>query len=103
MQELVFRKSSVRITINHWIMRPDCFQRWWIKLFALLVLSGGMAPLLLAEKTLSANEVMQKAVERARWSATQHDRPNYIYTKITVAEDLDAHGKVKERTEKLYE
>jgi len=46
---------------------------------------------------------MQKAVERARWSATQHDRPNYTYTKTTVTEELDANGKVKERKEKLYE
>ena len=84
-------------------MRPDCFQRRWITLFALLVLSGGLGQVLQAEKTLSANEVMQKAVERARWSATQHDRPNYTYTKITVSEDLDANGKVKERKEKLYE
>ena len=70
---------------------------------ALLLLGGSAGSLLRAETPLAADEVMQKAVERARWSATQQDRPNYTYTKITVTEELDANGKVKERKEKLYE
>jgi hypothetical protein len=84
-------------------MRWNDFQRRWISLLALLLLSGGAGSLLHGKTPLTADAVMQKAVERARWSATQHDRPNYTYTKITVTEDLDANGKVKERKEKLYE
>ena len=91
------------MTTKHLRMRRDCFQCRWLGLLALLVLSGGAGSWLRATTPLSADEVMQKAVERARWSAAQHARPNYTYTKITVLEDLEASGKVKDRKEKLYE
>ncbi|MBI3848874.1 MAG: hypothetical protein HY298_01085 [Verrucomicrobia bacterium] len=84
-------------------MRQNYFRQARVGWVALLVLSGGVASLLHGKTPLTADEVMQKAVERARWSASQPARPNYTYTKITLTEELDATGKVKDRTERFYE
>jgi hypothetical protein len=84
-------------------MRRNSFHFWSIGLLTLLLLSGDVAPSVYGQRALSADEVMQKAVERARWSAAQRARPNYTYTKITLAEELDAAGRVKERKERFYE
>lgn len=50
----------------------------------------------------TANQVVQKAVARG-----QQDQvgavPDFNYRKLTVTEELDGSGKIKERREKLYE
>lgn len=51
----------------------------------------------------SANDVMQKAVARAQQAATRTGLAAYCYSKVTVTEELDAAGKVKERKERLYQ
>jgi hypothetical protein len=56
-----------------------------------------------APALLSANAVMQKAVERAESPASHEARPNYLYLKHTVLEDMDAKGRIKERKEKVFE
>jgi len=54
-----------------------------------------------AETSLSATEVIQNAVARAQQADTQA-RPGYTYTKLTLTEEIDAQGKVKERKERVY-
>jgi hypothetical protein len=103
MQELVFCKSLVKVTTNDLMMRRDRFHFWRGGVLALLLLSEVVQPSLYGQVSLSADEVMQKAVERARWSAAQRSHPDYTYTKITLTEELDATGKVKERKERFYE
>ena len=53
--------------------------------------------------SLSADAIMQKAVERAESPASHEARPNYLYLKHTVLEDLDNKGRIKDRKEKLFE
>lgn len=67
-----------------------------------LVLSGASS--LRAETVLTADAVIQKAVARG-----QQDQqgaaamPDFKYRKLTLTEQLDGAGKVKERREKVYE
>jgi hypothetical protein len=53
--------------------------------------------------TLSPEEIMQKAVQRAESPLSHEARPDYRYTKRSVTEELDKHGTVKDRTEKVFE
>ncbi len=55
-----------------------------------------------AETTLTADEVVQKAVSRGQLDQ-QGAVPDFIYRKTTVTDELDNSGKVKEHREKLYE
>jgi|ERR1051326_264063 hypothetical protein len=69
---------------------------------AFLVAFGVFGPTLLrAENSPSADEVIQKAVTRAQ--RTEPGKGAYTYTKLTVTEELDSAGKVKERKEKVYQ
>jgi len=61
----------------------------------------GLAPARAAEP-LTASEIIQKAVERGQQDQ-QGSVPDFIYRKLTVTEELDTAGKVKEHREKLYE
>jgi hypothetical protein len=61
------------------------------------------APAGRAQTPPSADDIMQKAVERAQSSAVRDARPAYRYTKHTVTEELDSQGRLKERHEKLYD
>ena len=54
-----------------------------------------------ADTGITADEIIQKAVERAS-GATSLGKRAYSYTKVTVSEELDSAGKVKERKEKVY-
>src|SRR5712672_1347664 len=58
---------------------------------------------LLAQNTLSADQVIQKAVARAQNSSATPGKGAYTYTKLTVMEELDSTGKVKEHKEKVYQ
>ena len=55
-----------------------------------------------AEAALTADEVIQKAVARGQQDQ-QSAVPDFNYRKLTVTEELDGAGKVKERREKVYE
>ncbi len=55
-----------------------------------------------AETSLSATEVIQNAVARVQQADTQA-RSGYTYTKLTLTEEIDAQGKVKERKERVYQ
>jgi hypothetical protein len=56
-----------------------------------------------AHSSLTAEQVIQKAVHRAESPISREGRPNYSYTKHTVTEDLDTRGNVKDTKDKLYE
>ena len=68
--------------------------------FALAGWPGGAAR---AETALSADDIMRRAVERAESPDSRETRPTYLYRKHTVMEQLDSHGRLKDRQEKLYE
>src|SRR5882724_10284870 len=63
-----------------------------------------MAPFgTLALNALSADEVIHKAVMRAQDAGATSGKAGYTYTKLTVMEELDSSGKVKEHKEKVYQ
>jgi len=70
-------------------------------LCGLFVALLGQSPVRAAE-SLPASEIIQKAVTRGL-EDQQGSVPNFIYRKLTVTEELDTAGKVKEHREKLYE
>src|SRR2546428_389832 len=72
----------------------------WVLLF---VMSGTAQTGLQAAAALSADDVVQKAVARAQRAGASAAQPAYTYTKVTLTEELDALGNVKERKEKLYQ
>lgn len=65
-----------------------------------LALSGAAG--LRAQTTLTADDVIQKAVTRAQLDQTG-SMPDFKYRKLTLTEQLDNAGKVKERREKVFE
>jgi hypothetical protein len=69
----------------------------------LVLLSGIGQAGLLAQPSLSADEVIQRAVARAQEAEARADQSGYTYTKVSVTEELDATGRVKERKEKVYQ
>ena len=72
----------------------------WIGLLVLGLSSGPAAPAL---TPLSADDIIQKAVQRAESPEAREARPPYRYTKHTVTDELDSQGRLKDRKEKLYE
>lgn len=52
--------------------------------------------------SLSADQVIQKAVERAQKAENPTAR-GYTYTKVTLTEEFDTDGKMKERKERTYQ
>jgi hypothetical protein len=70
-------------------------------LCGLFVALFGQSPVR-AANALTASEIIQKAVARGQ-EDQQGSVPDFIYRKLTVTEELDTAGKVKEHREKLYE
>jgi hypothetical protein len=56
-----------------------------------------------AETPLSAAEIIKKAVARSEAPANKSRQPDFAYTKLTITEELDSAGHVKERQEKVYQ
>jgi hypothetical protein len=50
----------------------------------------------------SADAIIRKAVDRAQADEKQPEKKDFSYTKVSVTEELDARGNVKERKEKVY-
>ena len=69
----------------------------------LLILGGNGAPSIHAQVLPSAEELIHKAVARAQDCQERSGRAGYTYTKVTIIEELDSAGKVKERKEKIYQ
>ena len=75
-----------------------CLLLWWPLLsFCALFTASATEPV-----ALTANEVIQKAVAQAQQSEAKNGQKDFTYTKVSVTEELDAQGKVKERKEKVY-
>lgn len=75
---------------------------WFWPLWALAatpVVQGGVTP---TPPQPSADEVIQRAVQRAEQAEARSDQAGYTYTKITLTEEFDSAGRVKERKEKVY-
>lgn len=56
-----------------------------------------------AETALSADQIIQKAAARAQNPGVRPEKAAYTYTKLTVMEEFDSAGKIKERKEKVYQ
>jgi len=71
--------------------------------FCLIAASAVLVhPPLRAAEALTASEIVQKVVARGQQDQ-QGSIPNFIYRKLTVTDELDAAGKVRQHREKLYE
>jgi len=68
-----------------------------------LVFLSGIQQHVQAQGNLSVAEIIQKAVARAQQGKTDTGKQAYTYTKVSVTEELDATGKVKEHSEKVYQ
>ncbi len=51
----------------------------------------------------SPEEIIRKAVERAKWAETQNHAEEFSLTQLVVTDKLDDGGKVKEHEERLYQ
>ena len=76
--------------------------RIWLGIPALFALSEVVPSVLAADTPLTADQVIAKAVVRSQRVQSKSSQPVYTYTKVTVTEELDSAGKVKERKEKAY-
>lgn len=76
------------------------FGKVWLKLALLLGLSG-IGQFALNAEPLPAEKIIQKAVNRAEQAESSPG--GYTYTKITMTEEFDSSGNVKERKEKVWE
>lgn len=79
------------------------FNKAWVTLFVALVVCGRGAGGLRAETPLPLELVIQKALARAQQAGAGAGQPGYTYTKLSVIEELDAAGKVREHKEKVYQ
>jgi hypothetical protein len=81
-----------------------CSLRWVGFVLSVWFVVSGMEPLgRCAEPQLSANEIIQKAVARAQRPEPQQAKSAFAYTKVTLTEEFDASGRVKEHKEKVYQ
>jgi len=70
---------------------------------AVLVALVGIGSAASYAATMSADEIIQKAVHRSQLSSKETKKSAFTYTKVNVTEEFDSSGKVKERKEKVYE
>src|SRR5437870_2095977 len=83
-----------------------CFSRsgyFGLAASVLLALDGTGSLAADAGKLLSVDEIISRAVARAQQAQAKAGQGGYTYTKLTVTEELDAAGRVKERKEKVYQ
>lgn len=76
---------------------------WAVLPLAIGLCFASLSRLAAADAPLSAAEIISKAVARAERPNTPSEQPDYTYTKLTVTEELDSAGHVKERQEKVYQ
>ena len=70
---------------------------------AILAASVGLSSRGEAAGPLTADEVIKRMVERAQQAEDGTPKTDYTYTRLTVTEELDASGNVKERKEKAHQ
>src|SRR5438477_5036231 len=79
-----------------------CLKKLFAGLFSLSLVAISL-PTATATPSVSAQEIMQKAVARAQRPDSNAGQAGYTYTKVTLTEELNAEGKVKERKQRLYQ
>jgi hypothetical protein len=77
-------------------------KKFWLTVAFVTLIALGQSGLS-AQNALSADQIIQKAVARAQGSSARPGKGAYTYTKLTVMEELDSAGKVKEHKEKVYQ
>src|SRR5947209_4704526 len=84
--------------------RTNCFsdKRIWLWAACLLLLSGRAGLCLNPPASLTADEIMRKAIGRANAASGDARRADYAYTKQVIVQDFDPHGRVTETKEKLF-
>jgi len=83
-------------------MKPVTFYAWLICLIGSCGLMAGSVVAQDRQAMPPAPEIINKAVERAKWVEAQKFESQYAYTRLTVTEKLDSDGSVKERRERVY-
>ena len=68
-----------------------------------LLLALGFTLVLHAETPGSGLEIMQKVVQRAKWTEGNNPQADYTFNQLSRREKLDGDGAVKEKDEKLFE
>lgn len=71
------------------------------RIISLLVFSAACAPAPCSSETLTATEIIRRAVERS--NHTENREPGLAYTKATVTEEYDTAGHIKEHKERKYQ
>jgi len=70
---------------------------------AMLALWGRAAPMFEAGRPLNAADVIQRMLTRAQQGENWGAKADFSYTRLTVTEELDASGNVKDRKEKAHQ
>jgi hypothetical protein len=83
-------------------MRSILYAKLWLVVSLVTTFGGVGNSLLAADPALSAEEILSNAVHRAQ-QTEKAGVTGYTYTKLTVTEELDSAGKVKERKAKVYQ
>jgi hypothetical protein len=83
-------------------MRPVHVSARFLGLVGLLVSIFGSSWAQSGQDLPRTEEIINKAVQRAKWSEAQDYERKYAYTQLTVTEKLDGNGSVKERQERVY-
>src|SRR5258707_11871728 len=92
-------------------MRPDLTARLFatmvkspiFRFVVVVLLLGSGIGTSISAGSLSAEQVIAKAVARAQKPQNKAGLPAYTYTKVTLTEEFDATGNVRERKEKVYQ
>jgi hypothetical protein len=74
-----------------------------LKVALVLVALSALGGTLSAQNSLSADQIVQRAAAKAQSSESSPSKCSYTYTKLTVMEEFDSAGKMKERKEKVYQ
>jgi hypothetical protein len=78
--------------------------KWFKRLcIALPLCASGMLFAAPASSELTAEQIVQAAVQRAQWAGTSNPQRNYNYDKTSIVEELDGKGRVKSRKEKFLQ
>src|SRR5262245_56696859 len=83
------------------LMKPVCSATAACGVAILCALGGAGQRQLQAASSMSAEDVIQKAVERSQRRQVKGQQPAYTYTQVSITEAFDSKGKVKERKEKV--
>lgn len=91
-------------TIRHFENMKSLPRHWrWMLPLSWLLLSGQAGSCFNPPASLSAEEIVRKAVVHAQAVKADRRRAGYAYTKQVVVEDLDTRGRITETKEKVFQ